>query len=113
MSERVKVKAPSYFTKEERKLFKKLTKEERGHIQHMREDTARRYLVKKINEKREISTSDLRNEIKEISRKKIDDSYLSRKVDEANLHNKTFKCKFCGQGFTSEDAKTKHQKLCL
>lgn len=108
-----KVKAPSYFSEEEKGLFKELTKEERGHIQFMREDKARKYLFSKLNERRIPSGYDIKNEIKEISDNKIDDSFLSKKVNEADLQEKEFKCKFCGQGFNSDEARVKHQKLCM
>lgn len=111
MSEKVKTKAPSYFSKEEKGAFKNLTKQEKGHFQYMREDEARRYLAKKTSEREKVSTSVLRNEINDISKNKIDKSSLSRR--EADLQKKDFRCKFCGQGFASEEAKTKHQKLCL
>jgi len=108
-----KRKIPAFFTEEEKALYRTLSKEQRGHIQYMGQGRARNYLFNCINEKTTVTGEDIMKEISGIADSYFDDRLLSKKVNEADLKEKEFKCKFCGQGFKSSDMRDKHQKICM
>jgi len=113
MDKKVKAKVPSYFTEEEKKLYKKLSKDQRGHIKFMREDQAKEYLYRILDEKNHKSGKDIMNEIADIANNTFDDNVLSKKVNESDMQEKEFNCKFCGQAFRTEDMRDKHQRICI
>ncbi len=108
-----KVKVPSFFTEKEQELYKKLTKEQKGHLIHMREDTAKDYLYRCVKEQTKMEPKDIKEEIMELMNNSIDEKVLSQKADNHTMRDKNFKCKFCGQRFDSPEKADKHQKLCF
>lgn len=113
MSKKAKAKVPSYFTEDERKLFKELNKDQKAHLQYMREDRAREYLYNCLKEKHSPTWGEIARGIADISESMFSETGLSKKASEEILQSKDHKCKFCGQAFRTEVEKEKHQKICL
>lgn len=108
-----KRKVPSFFTEEEKELYRTLSKEQRGHIQYMSEGKARNYLFSCLNETKRVSGADIMKEISGIASNEVYGRMLSKRVNEEDLGKRKFKCKFCGQSFRSDEMRNKHQKLCM
>lgn len=108
-----KRKVPSFFTAEEKVLYKKLPKEQRGHIQYMGESKARDYLFNCIKESSKVTGRDIMKEISGIAENFFDDRILSKKISESDMKEKEFKCKYCGQAFRTGEMRDKHQKICM
>lgn len=113
MSKKTKKKIPSFFTEEEVELFIGLSKEQRGHIQHMGENRARNYLFRCVNESTIKTGKDIKREINDIADSIFDDKLLSKKINESDLQGKNFRCKYCGHGFRTDESRDKHQKICM
>lgn len=108
-----KRKVPSFFTEEEKDLYRTLSKEQRGHIQYMSESKARGYLFNCIKNSSKITGYSIMEEIRNISEGFFDDKVLSKKLDKSDLADKGFKCKYCGQAFRTDEMRKKHQKICM
>ena len=98
----------SKLNEEERKIYKSLTKEQRNKVIYMNEDKARSYMYKN----RPLTVNEIRSELSRISGD-IEGSQLSKKATNEDLKEKEFKCKYCGQGFRTEESVDKHQRTCV
>lgn len=94
----------------EKELYKTLSKEERNNLVSMREDQAKQYLYSKSKQGNTIQ--EMKDEFLRIVGD-LDKSDLSKRASKEVLESKEYKCKYCGQGFNTEEAVDKHQRTCV
>lgn len=62
--------------------------------------------------KNETSGKEIKKDLIRIANN-IDGEHLSRRLTEEDLSEKEFKCKYCGQKFSSKEKVDKHQRTCV
>jgi hypothetical protein len=97
--------------KEEKKLYAYMTHKQRKKYSMMTGEKAKKYMYACKTKNEEYTGADAKKEMKELA-DSMDEGVLSQRVSKENLQEKTHFCKYCGQGFHSEEEVDKHQRTC-
>jgi hypothetical protein len=96
---------------DEKKLYACMTHKQRKKYSMMTGQKAKRYMYACKEKNEEYTGKDAKDEMKGLA-EQLDDGVLSQRVSEENLQEKTHFCKYCGQGFHTEEQLDKHQRTC-
>lgn len=96
-------------SKDEKKMFSCMTHNQRKKYSKMTGSKAKTFMYTCMNENREYTGKDLKEDILAFTGVKGD---LSEDVDESHLQEKQHFCKYCGEGFITEEEVDKHQRTC-
>ena len=97
--------------KEEKEMYACMTHKQRKKYSMMTGQNAKKYMYACKEKNEDFTGKDAKDEMKSLA-EELDKGVLSQRVSEENLKEKTHFCKYCGQGFHSDEELDKHQRTC-